>query len=91
MISKDEIKEAKDYGHSFGSKKVAQGPGYINLRFMCYCLAKAVSKHLEFNPTNALFLHDITTIEDDDPVNGFTYNFSKDLKLTLHPERPDSE
>jgi hypothetical protein len=56
---------------------------------MCYCLAKAVKKHLDFNPTNAFFLHDITSIENDDPANGFTYNFSKDLKLTLHPDHKE--
>lgn len=67
-----------------GSKKVAQGPGYVNLRFMCYCLAKAIKKHMDFNPTNAHFLHDITSIVDNGPEHGFTYNFK--MKVTLHPE-----
>lgn len=89
LITKDEVKEAKDFGQSLGSKKVAQGPGYVNLRFMCYCLAKAIKKHLDFNPTNAHFLHDITTIVDNGPELGFTYDFK--MKVTLNPSKPDKE
>jgi hypothetical protein len=48
LIDADEKKKAKDYGHSFGSKKVAMAPGFVNLRFMCHCLAKAIKRHLEF-------------------------------------------
>lgn len=49
LIEKQEADEARKYGHSFGSKKVAMGPGFLNLRFMCHCLAKAVKKHIDFS------------------------------------------
>ena len=82
LIEKDEVKVAKEYGFSFGSKKVGQAPSVVNLRFMCHCLARAIKKHLDFNPNDEHFLQDIET----DIRNDFTYNFSRDLKLTLHPE-----
>lgn len=75
--------EARDYGYSIGSKKVGQAPGIINLRYMCHCLARAIKMHLDFNPTDAYFLQDIATPNNKE----FTYNFSKDLKCTLHPEK----
>ncbi len=56
LIDPSEVKEAKDYGFSFGAKKVGMAPSLVNLRFMCHCLAKAIKMHLDFNPTNANFL-----------------------------------
>ena len=76
------MKVAREYGFSFASKKVGQAPSVVNLRFMCHCLARAVKKHLDFNPNDEHFLQDIET----DTRYDFTYNFAKDLKLTLHPE-----
>lgn len=90
LIQKDEIVEAREYGYSFGSKMVGQTTSMVNLRFMCHCLGRAVKMHLDFNPTNAHFLQDITTVEDNG-TNGFTYNFSKDLKLTLNPAKSNQE
>lgn len=49
LIDMDEKKKAKDYGHSFGSKKVEMAPGFVNLRFMCHCLAKGIKRHLDFS------------------------------------------
>ena len=42
LLDKGEKVAARDYGHSFGAKKVAMGPGFMNLRFMCHCLARAI-------------------------------------------------
>lgn len=53
LLDVKDMKEARDYGFSFGSKKVAMAPGFLNLRFMCHCLARALKMHLDFNPTNA--------------------------------------
>ena len=41
--------------------------------------------HLDFNSSNAHFIQDIKT---EGLFTDFTYNFSKELKLTLHPEPP---
>ena len=75
---------AKEYGHSFGSKKVAMGPGFINLRFMCHCLARAIKKHLEFSRGEHWFLQDLQKEEDDIDLE-FSYQLPPDLRLTLNP------
>ena len=59
LIDQKEKAEARDYGYSFGSKKVAMGPGFINLRFVCHCLARAIMRHLEFNKDEHWFLQDL--------------------------------
>ena len=51
----------------------------VNLRFMCYCLARAIKMHLDHNE------HDCMFIEDSADFAEFTYNFSRDLKVTLTP------
>ena len=56
LLDKSEKVEARDYGYSFGSKKVAMGPGFMNLRFMCHCLARAIKRHLEFSKGSHWFL-----------------------------------
>lgn len=59
LLDKSEKLEAQEYGHSFGSKKVAMGPGFMNLRFMCHCLARAIKRHLEFSNGEHWFLQDL--------------------------------
>jgi hypothetical protein len=59
LINKDERVEAKDYGYSFGSKKVNMGPAFVDLRVMNQCLARAIMKHLDFSRGNYLFLEDL--------------------------------
>ena len=49
LIDKKEKAFAREYGYSFGSKKVAMGPGFMNLRFMCHCLARAIKRHIDFS------------------------------------------
>lgn len=56
LLDKKEKDEARDYGHSFGAKKVAMGPGFVNLRFMCHCLARAIKRHIEFSKGEHWFL-----------------------------------
>jgi len=59
LLDKKEKYDAMKYGYSFGSKKVAMGPGFINLRFMCHCLARAIKRHLEFSKGEHWFLQDL--------------------------------
>lgn len=65
LLDKSEKVEARDHGFSFGSKKVAMGPGFMNLRFMCHCLARAIKRHLEFSQGDHWFLQDLQKDEDD--------------------------
>ena len=73
-----------DYGYSFNSKKVGMAPGFVNLRFMCHCLARALMLHLEFNPSNANFLIDLQSEQENEDLE-FSYNLETHLKVTLHP------
>ena len=72
LLDKVEKAGARDYGFSFGSKKVAMGPGFMNLRFMCHCLARAIKRHLEFSKGIHWFLQDLQAIENDDELE-FSY------------------
>ena len=85
MIDKEEKLQAREYGYSFGSKKVAMGPGFINLRFMCHCLARAIKRHLEFSKGEHWFLQDLQQEMDDTDLE-FSYQLPPDLKLTLNPK-----
>jgi len=61
------------------------GPGFMNLRFMCHCLARAVKRHLEFSRGEHWFLQDLQQEEDDLDLE-FSYQLPADLKLTLNPK-----
>lgn len=48
-LDKDEMDQVKKFGHSFGSKLVAQGPTFFNIRTMCECFGRALAKHIQFS------------------------------------------
>ena len=85
LLDKSEKAEAREYGYSFGSKKVSMGPGFMNLRFMCHCLARAIKRHLEFSKGVHWFLQDLQASENDDELE-FSYQLPPDLKLTINPK-----
>ena len=84
LLDSAERHRAKDYGFSFGSKKVAMGPGFINLRFMCHCLARAIKRHIDFSKGEHWFLQDLQAEADNIDLE-FSYQLPADLKLTLNP------
>ena len=49
LIEKDERDMAFNAGHSLDSKKVTSALGYLDLKQICYCLAQALNKHIEFS------------------------------------------
>ena len=61
------------------------GPGFVNLRFMCHCLARAIKRHLEFSKGVHWFLQDLQQESDDIDLE-FSYQLPPDLKLTLNPK-----
>ena len=85
MLDKTEKADARDYGYSFGSKKVAMGPGFMNLRFMNHCLARAIKRHLDFSKGTHWFLQDLQAQENNDDLE-FSYQLPPDLKLTINPK-----
>ena len=49
LIEKEERDKAWNLGHSLDSKKVTSALGYLDLKQICYCLAQALMKHIEFS------------------------------------------
>ena len=49
LIEKDERDKAWNLGHSLDSKKVTSALGYLDLKQICYCLAQALNKHIQFS------------------------------------------
>lgn len=94
LASPKERSEAYEYGFSFNSKHMAQGPHFFNLRIMCQCLGSAIKKHIDFSRNDFWFLDDLnnakenekafgfdkTEVEDIDQ-SGFSYHFPQDLKI----------
>lgn len=85
------------YGHSFNSKRVAQGPTFFNLRIMCHCLGKALRRHIEFSGSDCWLLDELEEAKakglggdgkdqgDTEPTSpdqlDFSYRFRDDLKI----------
>ena len=49
LIDKAERDKAWNLGHSLDSKKVTSALGYLDLKQICYCLAQALNKHIQFS------------------------------------------
>ena len=58
LIEKEERDKAWNLGHSLDSKKVTSALGYLDLKQICYCLAQALMKHIEFSQGH-FFLGDL--------------------------------
>jgi len=58
LLSKEEKNIAWNLGQSMDSKKVTSALGYLDLKQICYCLAKALNKHIEFSQ-GFFFLDDL--------------------------------
>lgn len=58
LIEKGERDKAWNLGHSLDSKKVTSALGYLDLKQICYCLAQALMKHIEFSQSH-FFLGDL--------------------------------
>lgn len=49
MLDQKEKAQALNLGQSLDSKKVSSALGYLDLKQICFCLAKAINKHIEFS------------------------------------------
>jgi len=49
LLAPQEKEAAWNLGQSLDSKKVTSALGYLDLKQICYCLAQALSKHIEFS------------------------------------------
>jgi len=49
LLVPEEKEAAWNLGQSLDSKKVTSALGYLDLKQICYCLAQALNKHIEFS------------------------------------------
>ena len=71
------------------SKKVTSALGYLDLKQICYCLAQALNKHIQFSK-GEIFLDDLkqrTKMEAENSQVGndieFSYNLKADMKIDV--------
>ena len=86
LLSADEKKVAWNLGQSIDSKKVTSALGYLDLKQICYCLAQAMNKHIEFSQ-GFFFLEDLkkSALQKNEIVGDqvdFSYNLG-DLKIDV--------
>ena len=74
------------YGYSFNSKQVAQGPTFFNLRIMCQALGRALRRHCDFSKDIYNFLDEMKEGDDLEQSN-FSYKFNEKLKITSTGEK----
>lgn len=48
LLDKTDRDKAWNDGHSMDAKKVTEALGFLDMKQICYCLAHAIIKHLEF-------------------------------------------
>lgn len=88
MLEKDEKEKAINLGQSLDSKKVTSALGYLDLKQICFCLAKALNKHLDFSK-GQMFLDDLQRIEDSEQQKAFefSYKLGADMRIDLDEAR----
>lgn len=87
LLSKEEKNLAWNLGQSMDSKKVTSALGYLDLKQICYCLAKALNKHIQFSQ-GFFFLGDLKALalQKDNQVGDnleFSYNLGTGLKIDV--------
>jgi hypothetical protein len=90
MLDKSERDRAFNLGHSLDSKKVTSALGYLDLKQICYCLAHALNKHIEFSQ-GFFFLGDLRDHHKQMEITGkeleFTYNLGDRFRVTLDKDK----
>lgn len=96
LIDKEDRDKAWNLGHSLDSKKVTSALGYLDLKQICYCLAQALNKHIQFSQGH-FFLNDLQEYvkqkkleESQANFNNmkgeeleFTYNLGDNFKIDI--------
>ena len=103
IVAPAEAIGAKQYGYSFNSKKMAQGPTFFNLRIMCHCLGSAIKRHIEFSRNTFWFLDELNEAKDNErafgldaedvadlEMSGFSYNLPDDLKIPTDGKKQEA-
>ena len=95
LLVPQEKEAAWNLGQSLDSKKVTSALGYLDLKQICYCLAQALSRHIEFS-RGQFFLDDLKKIQlqsaEEDVQNvEFSYNLGADLKIDIDAAKQKQE
>jgi len=77
LLDKEERERQWKLGQSLDSKQVTSALGYLDLKQICYCLAHALMKHIEF-AKGAAFTEDLGKDALD-----FSYALGDDLKIDI--------
>ena len=104
LIEKADRDKAWNLGHSLDSKKVTSALGYLDLKQICYCLAQALNKHIQFSQ-GQFFLGDLQDmvkqkkIEEPSEVHAnmkgeeleFTYNLGDKFRIDIEGAKKRKE
>ena len=84
LLEAGERDKVFNLGQSLDSKKVTSALGYLDLKQICYCLARALSRHIEFS-RGQFFLDDMAKKQTDKEVENieFSYNLGDKLKIDI--------
>ena len=78
LLDNKEKERAWNLGQSLDSKKVTSALGYLDLKQICYCLAQALSKHIEFSKGH-FFLDDLKKFNQYQMANDQDIEFSYNM------------
>eukprot|EP00347_Sterkiella_histriomuscorum_P022347 403330799 len=93
LIDRDERDRLWNCGQSLNSKQVTSALGYLDLKQICYCLANALMRHIDFSQ-GFYFLDDLqehlrANVSTDEQLGernqnfDFTYNIQEELKIDV--------
>ena len=79
-------------GHSLDAKQVTSALGYLDLKQICYCLARALMRHIEFSRGH-FFLDDLKNEAKKHQVDDleFSYNLGAQLKIDVDEAKRKTE
>lgn len=88
LIDKEERDKLWNNGQSLDSKQVTSALGYLDVKQICYCLAHALLKHIEF-AQGFYFLDDLQSFlkaikpEPSGKELEFTYDLGENMKIDI--------
>ena len=90
MLDKTTKDKLLHLGLSYDSKQLADALGFIDLRLLLRCFAKAVLKHITFSK-GYLFHDDLKMMQSQQENLQFTYNLGKNMKIDLNKKDATKE
>ena len=76
-------------GHSLDAKKVTSALGYLDLKQICFCLANALMRHIEFSK-GKFFIQDLKENKEAEDDIEFSYKLGE-LKIDVEQAKRNAE